>query len=126
MKWGGLEVRNSNSLGLFIRKAKKLWYFQILIVILQHIRVTKNKEDYNMTKIMSNPKEPTVTYRHDYATEAHNESEEYPFMASCNNDELVNHVFAREEEYARTGYAVDFLEMMADLKTNSNGKDTSI
>lgn len=30
-----------------------------------------------MTKIMSNPKEPTVTYRHDYATEAHNESEEY-------------------------------------------------
>lgn len=50
-----------------------------------------------MTKIMSNPKEPTVTYRHDYATEAHNESEEYPFMASCNNDELVNHVFAREE-----------------------------
>ena len=41
-----------------------------------------------MTKIMSNPKEPTVTYRHDYATEAHNESEEYPFMASCNNDEL--------------------------------------
>lgn len=69
-----------------------------------------------MTKIMSNPKEPTVTYRHNYATEAHNESEEYPFMASCNNDELVNHVFAREEEYARTGYAVDFLEMMADLK----------
>jgi len=98
------------------KSEKKLWYFQILIVILQHIRVTKNKEDYNMTKIMSNPKEPTVTYRHDYATEAHNESEEYPFMASCNNDELVNHVFAREEEYARTGYAVDFLEMMADLK----------
>lgn len=113
---GGLEVRNSNSLGLFIRKAKKLWYFQILIVILQHIRVTKNKEDYNMTKIMSNPKEPTVTYRHDYATEAHNESEEYPFMASCNNDELANHVLAREEEYARTGYAVDFLEMMANFK----------
>lgn len=98
------------------KSEKKLWYFQILIVILQHIRVTKNKEDYNMTKIMSNPKEPTVTYRHDYATEAHNESEEYPFMASCNNDELVNHVFAREEEYARTGYAVDFLEMMANLK----------
>lgn len=23
MKWGGLKVRNSNSLGLFIRKAKK-------------------------------------------------------------------------------------------------------
>ena len=45
-----------------------------------------------------------------------NESEEYPFMTSCNNDELVNHVFAREEEYARTGYAVDFLEMMADFK----------
>lgn len=113
---GGLEVRNSNSLGLFIRKAKKLWYFQILIVILQHIRVTKNKEDYNMTKIISNSKEPTVTYRHEYATEAHNESGEYPFMTPCNNDELVNHVLAREEEYARTGNAVDFLEMMADFK----------
>ena len=25
-----------------------------------------------MTKIMSNSKEPAVTYRHDYATEAHN------------------------------------------------------
>ena len=87
-----------------------------------------------MTKIMSNPKErlndkaqrffedsctvqePMVAYRHDYATEAHNEFEEYPFMTSCSNDELVNHVFAREEEYARTGYAVDFLEMMADFK----------
>ena len=56
----------------------KLWNFQILIVILQHIRVTKNKEDYNMTKIMPNSKEPAVTYRHDYATEAHNESEEFP------------------------------------------------
>ena len=86
-----------------------------------------------MTKIMSNSKErlndkaqrffedsstvqePTVAYRHDYATET-NESEEYPFMASCNNDELANHVLAREEEYARTGNAVDFLEMMADFK----------
>ena len=45
-----------------------------------------------------------------------NESEEYPFMASYNNDELVNHVLAREEEYAKTGNAVDFLEMMADFK----------
>ena len=45
-----------------------------------------------------------------------NESEEYPFMASYNNDELVNHVLAREEEYARTGNTVDFLEMMADFK----------
>lgn len=69
-----------------------------------------------MTKIISNSKEPTVTNRHDYATEAHNESEEYPFMPSCNNDELANHVLAREEEYARTGNAVDFLEMMADFK----------
>ena len=87
-----------------------------------------------MTKIMSNSKErlndkaqrffedsctvqePTVAYRHDYASEAHNESEEYPFMTSCNNDELANHVLAREEEYARTGNAVDFLEMMADFK----------
>ena len=69
-----------------------------------------------MTKIMSNSKEHAVTYLHDYATEAHNESEEYPFMASCNNDELVNHVFAREEEYAKTGNAIDFLEMMADFK----------
>ena len=51
-----------------------------------------------MTKIISNSKEPTVTNRHDYATEAHNESEEYPFMSSCNNDELLNHVLAREEE----------------------------
>lgn len=94
----------------------KLWNFQILIVILQHIRVTQNKEDYNMTKIMSNSKEPTVVYRHNYATEAHNESEEYPFMASCNNDELVNHVLANEEEYARTGNAIGFLEMMTDFK----------
>ena len=86
------------------------------MVILQHIKVTKIKEDYNMTKIMSNSKEPAVTYRHEYATEAHNESEEYPFMTPCNNDELVNHVLAREEEYARTGNAVDFLEMMADFK----------
>lgn len=87
-----------------------------------------------MTKIMSNSKErlndkaqrffedsstvqePTVAYRHDYATETHNESEEYPFMTSWNNDELANHVLAREEEYARTGNAVDFLEMMADFK----------
>lgn len=87
-----------------------------------------------MTKIMSNSKErlndkaqhffedsstvqePMVAYRHDYATEAHNEFEEYPFMTSCNNDELANHVLAREEEYARTGTAVDFLEMMADFK----------
>ena len=45
-----------------------------------------------------------------------NESEEDPFMASYNNDELVNHVLAREEEYAKTGNAVDFLEMMADFK----------
>ena len=45
-----------------------------------------------------------------------NESEEYPFMASYNNDELVNHVLASEEEYAKTGNAVDFLEMMADFK----------
>lgn len=43
-----------------------------------------------MIKIMSNSKEPAVTYRHDYATEAHNESKEYTFMTSCNNDELVN------------------------------------
>ena len=87
-----------------------------------------------MTKIMSNSKErlndkaqrffedsctvqePTVAYRHDYATETQNESEEYPFMTSCNNDELANRVLAREEEYARTGNAVDFLEMMADFK----------
>ena len=69
-----------------------------------------------MKKIMSNPKEPTVAYRHDYATEAHNEPEEYPFMASYNNDELVNHVLTHEEEYARTGNAVDFLEMMVDFK----------
>ena len=48
-----------------------------------------------MTKIMSNSKEPAVTYRHDYATEAHKESEEYPFMTSCNNDELVNHVLGK-------------------------------
>lgn len=55
-----------------------------------------------MTKIMPNPKEPTVDYRHDYATEAHNESEKHPFMTPCNNDELANHVLAREEKYART------------------------
>ena len=52
----------------------------------------------------------------DCGTETHNETEEYPFMTSCNNDELVNHVLAREEEYAKTGNAVDFLEMMVDFK----------
>ena len=101
---------------------------------MQHIRVTKIKEDYYMTKIMSNSKErlndkaqrffedsctvqePTVAYRHDYATETQNESEEYPFTASCNNDELANHVLAHEEEYAKTGNAIDFLKMMADFK----------
>ena len=57
----------------------------------------------------------TIIKSFDCGTET-NESEEYPFMASYNNDELVNHVLAREEEYARTGYAVDFLEMMADFK----------
>lgn len=36
--------------------------------------------------------------------------------ASCNNDELANHVLAHEEEYAKTGNAIDFLEMMADFK----------
>ena len=58
---------------------------------MHQIRVTKIKEDYNMPKIMSNSKEqlndiaqrffeasstvqePIVAYRHDYATEAHNE-----------------------------------------------------
>ena len=87
-----------------------------------------------MTKIMSNSKErlndkaqrffedsctvqeQTVPYRHDYATETQNESEEYTFTASCNNDELANHVLAHEEEYAKTGNAIDFLEMMADFK----------
>ena len=57
----------------------------------------------------------TIIKSFDYGTET-NESEEYPFMTSCNNDELVNHVLAREEEYAITGNAVDFLEMMADFK----------
>ena len=57
----------------------------------------------------------TIIKSFDCGTET-NESEEYPFMTSCNNDELVNHVLAREEEYARTGNAVDFLEMMADFK----------
>ena len=45
----------------------------------------------------------TIIKSFDYGTET-NESEEYPFMTS------------REEEYARTGNAVDFLEMMADFK----------
>ena len=57
----------------------------------------------------------TIIKSFDCGTET-NESEEYPFMTSCNNDELANHVLAREEEYARTGNAVDFLEMMADFK----------
>ena len=35
----------------------KLWWFQILIVFLHQIRVTKIKEDYNIPKIMSNSKE---------------------------------------------------------------------
>jgi hypothetical protein len=134
MKWGSESTKLKFFRIIHKKREKKLWYFQILIVILQQIRVTKIKEDYNMTKIMSNSKErlndkaqrffedsstvqePMVAYRHDYATEAHNEFEEYPFMTSCNNDELANHVLAREEEYARTGNAVDFLEMMADFK----------
>ena len=116
MKWGAESTKLKFFRIIHKKSEKKLWYFQILIVILQQIRVSKIKEDYNMTKIMSNSKEPAVTYRHEYATEAHNESEEYPFMTSCNNDELVNHVLAHEEEYARTGNAVDFLEMMADFK----------
>ena len=59
-----------------------------------------------MTKIMSNSKEqlndkaqrffeasstvqePRGAYRPYYAKEAHNESEEYPFTTSCNNDEM--------------------------------------
>lgn len=57
----------------------------------------------------------TIIKSFDCGTET-NESEEYPFMASYNNDELMNHVLAHEEEYARTGNAVDFLEMMADFK----------
>ena len=57
----------------------------------------------------------TIIKPFDCGTET-NESEEYPFMASYNNDELVNHVLAHEEEYARTGNAVDFLEMMVDFK----------
>ena len=120
MKWGAESTKLKFFRIIHKKSEKKLWYFQILIVILQQIRVSKIKEDYYMTKIMSNSKErlndkaqrffedsctvqePTVAYRHDYATEAHNESEEYPFMTSCNNDELANHVLAREEEYART------------------------
>ncbi len=37
-----------------------------------------------MTKIMSNSKEPAVTYRHDYATEAKNEFEgsRYEYLIS--------------------------------------------
>ena len=106
----------------------------VLSNINRNFATNKSNQNYNMTKIMSNSKErlndkaqrffedsctvqePTVAYRHEYATEAHNESEEYPFMTPCNNDELVNHVLAREEEYARTGNAVDFLEMMANFK----------
>ena len=57
----------------------------------------------------------TIIKSFDCGTET-NESEEYPFMASYNNDELANHVLAREEEYARTGNAVDFLEMMTNFK----------
>lgn len=134
MKWGTESTKLKFFRIIHKKSEKKLWYFQILIVILQQIRVSKIKEDYYMTKIMSNSKErlndkaqrffedsstvqePMVAYRHDYATEAHNEFEEYPFMTSCNNDELVNHILAHEEEYARTGNAVDFLEMMADFK----------
>ena len=134
MKWGAESTKLKFFRIIHKKSEKKLWYFQILIVILQQIRVSKIKEDYYMTKIMSNSKErlndkaqrffedsstvqePMVAYRHDYATEAHNEFEEYPFMTSCNNDELVNHILAHEEEYARTGNAVDFLEMMADFK----------
>ena len=134
MKWGAESTKLKFFRIIHKKSEKKLWYFQILIVILQQIRVSKIKEDYYMTKIMSNSKErlndkaqrffedsctvqePTVAYRHDYATETQNESEEYPFMTSCNNDELANHVLAHEEEYAKTGNAIDFLEMMADFK----------
>ena len=84
--------------------------------IMSNSKEQLNDKAQRFFEASSTDQEPIVAYRHDYATEAHNESEEYPFMTSCNNDELVNHVLAREEEYARTGYAVDFLEMMADFK----------
>lgn len=54
--------------------------------------------------------------RHDYATESYNDSEQYPFMESYDDEELTNRILAREEEYTRTGNAVDFQEMMADFK----------
>lgn len=58
MKWGGAGSMKFKFFRIIHKKReKKLWYFQILIVILQHIRVAKIKEDYNMTKIMSNSKE---------------------------------------------------------------------
>ena len=64
----------------------------------------------SVLKILSFPDMYSIKYIQCY------KSEKYPFMTSCNNDELVNHVLVREEEYARTGNAVDFLEMMADFK----------
>lgn len=64
----------------------------------------------SVLKILSFPDMYSIKYIQCYI------SEKYPFMTSCNNDELVNHVLAHEEEYARTGNAVDFLEMMADFK----------
>ena len=60
--------------------------------------------------------EPTVAYRHDYPTEPYNDSKEYPFMETYNDEELANRVLAYEEEYARTGNAIDFQDMMADFK----------
>lgn len=60
--------------------------------------------------------EPTVAYHHKYTTETFTDSEEYPFMESCNDEELSNRVLAHEEEYAKTGNAIDFQDMMADFK----------
>lgn len=60
--------------------------------------------------------EPTVACRKGYATETYNDSEEYPFMETYNDEELANRVLVREEEYTRTSTAVDFQDMMADFK----------
>ena len=73
--------------------------------IMSNSKEQLNDKAQRFFEASSTVQEPIVAYRHDYATEAHNESEEYPFMTSCNNDELANHVLAPEEEYARAGNA---------------------
>ncbi len=56
--------------------------------IMSNSKERLNDKAQRFFEASSTVQEPTVAYRHDYTIEAHNVSEEYPFMTSCNNDEM--------------------------------------